>query len=130
MDRVRVTTFQVGSPIKRGQGLRIGVTRRPPRGVPRTHWAPAFFDVWLPSLAPSRQLLGWAHEKGLQDPKRRKSFFRRYERELLGNAESRQTIQLLKEIASRTPVSIGCHCADESKCHRSHLIKLILKSRV
>ena len=88
MARIRVTTFQVGSPIKRGQGLRIGVIRRPPRGVSRKHWTPAFFDVWLPSLAPSKQLLAWAHEKGLQDPKCRKNFFRRYERELLGRAES------------------------------------------
>jgi uncharacterized protein YeaO (DUF488 family) len=127
MNRIRVGTFQVGSTVKREQGLRIAVTRRPPRGIPRKNWTPAYFDVWLPSLAPSNALLSWAHKAGLQDPERRKRFFQRYQREVLGRAESRQTIDLLKKMARRVPVSIGCHCADENMCHRSHLLKLILK---
>ncbi len=47
MDRIRLTTFQVGSPAKRRQGLRIGVTRRPPRGVRKKDWTPDYFDLWL-----------------------------------------------------------------------------------
>jgi hypothetical protein len=28
-------------------------------------------------------------------------------------------------IAERTPVSIGCHYADESRCHRWRLLRII-----
>jgi uncharacterized protein YeaO (DUF488 family) len=49
-----LSTFRVGDAPKRGEGLRIGVTRRPPRGVPREKWASeGYFDVWYPYLAPS-----------------------------------------------------------------------------
>ena len=43
-----------------------------------------------------------------------------YERELLGRAESRQALDLLAAFARRTPISIGCYCTDESRCHRRH----------
>ena len=37
-----------------GEGLRIGTVRRPPRGIPKTQYASKnFYDVWLPTLAPS-----------------------------------------------------------------------------
>jgi uncharacterized protein YeaO (DUF488 family) len=41
-----------------GEGLRIGTVRRPPRGVPKVELAARnFYDVWLPDLAPSEELL-------------------------------------------------------------------------
>ncbi|HEY4970117.1 MAG TPA: hypothetical protein VII35_09445, partial [Steroidobacteraceae bacterium] len=37
-----------------GEGLRIGTVRRPPRGILKTEYASKnFYDVWLPTLAPS-----------------------------------------------------------------------------
>jgi len=53
------------------------------------------------------------------------TFCSSYERELLGSAESKQALELLAALALRTPISIGCYCEDESRCHRSHLRKLI-----
>lgn len=47
-----------------------------------------------------------------------------YEREMK-QTEPRQTIALLAALAQRTPISIGCFCADESCCHRSRLKRLI-----
>jgi hypothetical protein len=49
---IRIVRF--GRPKQRGEGVRLGTVRRPPRGVrkdnyAREHW----FDVWLPNLAPS-----------------------------------------------------------------------------
>jgi len=122
---LKLSTFQIRTPPKRGQGLRIGTTRRPPRGVPKSRWErDGYFDVWLPSIAPSQKLI--ARFKGnLDDPTRRHAFFDSYERELLSNAEGRQTLILLAKIAKRTPISVGCFCADESRCHRSRLLKLI-----
>src|SRR4051794_41866241 len=66
--RVKLSTFQIGTPAKRGQGLRIGTTRRPHRGVPKTAWKD-YFDVWLPTLAPSEKLRQRFWRK-LDDPAR------------------------------------------------------------
>jgi len=46
--KLKLSTFQIGAPARRGEGLRIGVTRRPPRGVPKSRWVrDGYFDVWL-----------------------------------------------------------------------------------
>ena len=45
---------QLGTPRKRGEGLRLGTVRRPPRGVPKTDFARLdYYDVWFPNLSPS-----------------------------------------------------------------------------
>jgi uncharacterized protein YeaO (DUF488 family) len=49
-----VRIVRLGSPRARGEGLRIGTVRRPPRGVPKAEFAKRdFYDVWFPNLAPS-----------------------------------------------------------------------------
>lgn len=124
--KLRLSSFQIGSPAKRGQGFRIGVTRRPPQGIPKKKWlSDGYFDLWLPCLAPSRNLLARGKKLDFSDPAMRKRFFDSYERELARNADIRQTLALLAEMARRMPISIGCYCADESRCHRSRLLKLI-----
>ena len=126
--KLKLSTFQIGTPAKRGQGLRIGTTRRPPRGVPKARWQrDGYFDVWLPAIAPSTKLLSWAKRRDFDDPRVRRTFFDRYEHELLSNAVGRQTVEFLAEIATRTRISIGCFCRDESSCHRSRLFKIIQK---
>ncbi len=123
--KLKLSTFQIGTPAKRGQGLRIGATRHPPRGVPKSRWVrDGYFDVWVPALAPSAKLIS-RFRPHLDDPGLRKKFFDSYERELLGVAESRQTVELMAQIAARMPISIGCFCEDESKCHRSRLHEII-----
>ena len=125
MKRLKLRTFQIGSSPKRGQGLRIGTTRRPPRGVPRARWQRGgYFDVWLPTLAPSLQLLRRTPIKRFNESAVRERFFAAYEREM-EHTGPRQTIALLASIARTTPISIGCFCADESRCHRSRLRRLI-----
>lgn len=122
---LKLKTFQIGAPPKRGEGLRLGVTRRPPRGIPRARWQlDGFFDVWLPSVAPSADLLRRAKDLDFDDVSARQRFFRAYEREMQAT-EARQTIALLAALAMRTPIAIGCHCGDESRCHRSILRQLI-----
>ncbi len=126
--KLSLSTFQIGSPAKRGQGLRIGVTRRPPHGVPKQHWAlDGYFDLWCPSLAPGLKLLARYKNKVSDNPSVQEKFFDSYERQLLGHAEGRQTVELIARMAERTPVSIGCYCRDELNCHRSRLYELILR---
>jgi uncharacterized protein YeaO (DUF488 family) len=125
-DRPLVRTFRIGSPAGVDDGLRLGVTRRPPRGVPKARWvSDGLFDVWFPALAPSLELLGRVKGIDADDPKAWTKFFDSYERELLANAEKRQTLAALAAVCARTPVSIGCFCEDESRCHRSRLRDLL-----
>jgi uncharacterized protein YeaO (DUF488 family) len=120
---LKLRTYRCGDAPKRGEGLRIGTTRRPPRGVPRSRWQREnYFDVWFPVVAPSEGLVRrFLHGDSMTYQK----FCASYERELMGRAESRQALELLAALARRTPISVGCYCEDESRCHRAHLRKLI-----
>jgi uncharacterized protein YeaO (DUF488 family) len=123
---LRLSTFQIGTPATPAQGLRIGVTRFPPRGVPKDRWAKdGYFDVWLPVLAPSAKLVAEIKRKQTGPEAAFQKALDRYERELLSNSTGRQTVEFLAQVAARMPISIGCACADESRCHRSRLYKII-----
>ena len=53
-----VRIVRLGNPRLEGEGLRIGIVRRPPRGVPKAEYASRnIYDVWFPNLAPSEALL-------------------------------------------------------------------------
>lgn len=119
-----VRTFRIGTAPGPGDGLRLGVTRLPPRGVPRAKW-PELFDVWFPVLAPSRELFASVKSIDLDDPRARKRFFDRYEREITSDAEKRQVLEAIAALGKRTPISIGCFCEDESRCHRSRLREVL-----
>ncbi len=54
-----------------------------------------------------------------------KEFRRSYEREILASRDARAVLYLLKEMARRVPLAIGCYCRDEALCHRSILKRLI-----
>ena len=56
-----IRIVQLGGPRVKGEGLRLGTVRRPPRGVPKSETASRnFYDVWVPDVAPcvSRLSLG------------------------------------------------------------------------
>ena len=49
---------RLGQPRASGEGLRIGTVRRPPRGVPKEEFASRdFYDVWMPLLSPTPDLM-------------------------------------------------------------------------
>jgi len=124
--KLHLTTFRIGTAAQPGQGLRVGATRRPPRGVPKDRWvADGYFDVWLPTLAPSVKLVAEIVKKQHGPAAQFQKALDRYERELLSSAESRQTVEFVAQVAARMPISIGCFCKDESRCHRSRLFKII-----
>ncbi len=127
LKQARVKTFRIGGPQKRGEGLRIGATRRPPRGIAKERWQKdGYFDVWFPTVAPSTELLRrflghldvdstWQHFAGA------------YEREL-ERGDAYHAVQLLAALARTTPISLGCYCEDESRCHRSILQRVLLRA--
>ncbi len=123
--RLHVQTTRAGSPRQRGEGFRIGAVRFLPRGVSKRDYARKnYFDVWLPSLAPSRPLLARFLKSGVSVA----TFFRQYRKEM-ESTEPRQVIKLPAEIAKRTPIAICCYCEDERRCHRSVLIELIRRAK-
>lgn len=124
-----IRTYQIRSQRKRGEGLRVGAVRFLPRGVKKQDYVRlGLFDVWLPVLAPNRRLLRWA--KGREwDARTRRTFFTRYARDMEANTDSRQVIRLVAQVSLRAPISVGCYCADETRCHRSVLLKLIRKAQ-
>ena len=106
-----------------GEGLRIGTVRRPPRGVPKAEIAArGYYDVWLPELAPSEQLVRVAQQA--QDERAWLAFARRYRAEMKRPAQSR-LLDLLSALSRSTDLSAGCYCADERRCHRSLLRELL-----
>jgi uncharacterized protein YeaO (DUF488 family) len=124
----RLRTFRAGSARPRSEGLRIGTVRFLPRGVPKKDYARLdYFDVWLPLLAPSRDLIRRARPGEWSDDSWRK-FAAAYRREMSAT-DARQAIRLLARLAERTPIAIGCYCDDESRCHRSVLRELIEAER-
>ena len=123
---LQLTTFRIGNPAQPGQGLRVGVTRRPPCSIPKDRWvAEGLFDVWLPVLAPSARLVADIMKKQHGPAAAFQKALDRYERELLSTAEGRQSVEFIAQIAARMPIAIGCFCEDESRCHRSRLFKII-----
>jgi len=117
---------RLSSPRAKREGLRLGTVRRPPRGVAKRDYAKLdYFDLWLPDLAPSAPLVSYALSEPLA-PQRWKSYARRYRREMSDPAR-RRLIALLAALSSRTDFSIGCYCADESRCHRLLLRELLVE---
>jgi uncharacterized protein YeaO (DUF488 family) len=99
--------------------------RRPPRGIPKTEYASKnFFDVWLPTLAPSPESVKQALlARSERDWNR---FVKKYRSEMAATNE-RATLDILAALSHQADFSVGCYCADESRCHRSVLRELLLE---
>ena len=76
--RMAVRVVRLGSPRMPQEGLRIGTVRRPPRGVRKERYArDDWYDIWLPDLAPSAELVAFGTRQPLT-PARWHTFRRRY----------------------------------------------------
>ena len=117
---------RLGTPRARGEGLRIGTVRRPPRGVPKSEFARRdFYDVWLPDVAPSEPLVKVALQAGASEARWR-SFVRRYRAEMK-RPEANRLLDLLAALSRTTDLSVGCYCPDEKRCHRAVLRQLLVE---
>jgi uncharacterized protein YeaO (DUF488 family) len=120
-----ISIVQLGSPRKRGEGLRIGTVRRPPRGVPKADFGRLdYYDVWFPNLSPSAELVHDALES--TSPRERDAFKRKFRREMSLPDRSRD-LDLLAALSHAANFSVGCYCEDELRCHRSVLRELLVE---
>ncbi len=122
-----ISVIQLGTPRRRGEGIRFGTVRRPPRGVFKKDVASDdWYDIWLPTLAPSARLL--SSTRASQSPNAGETFRKRFRAEM-SRAEARHVLDALAALSHTTNFSIGCYCAEESHCHRRVLRELLVERR-
>jgi uncharacterized protein YeaO (DUF488 family) len=122
---VTVRIVRLGAERLPGEGLRLGTVRRPPRGVRKADYASKnFYDVWLPLLAPSPAAVKQALTARSEPDWKR--FVNKYRREMAATHES-SMLDVLAALSHQADFSVGCYCADESRCHRSVLRELLLE---
>ena len=122
-DNMAVRVVRLGTARRRGEGLRIGTVRRPPRGVAKSQYARQnWFDVWFPELAPSARIVKLA--QAARTERQRAVFVKSYRAEVAAPEKSR-LLKLLAAMSREANFSVGCYCADESRCHRSVLRMLL-----
>lgn len=118
-----IRIVRLGTPRLRGEGLRIGTVRRPPRGVPKSQFAEQnWYDVWFPTLAPSLETMKQA--QAAQTPAQWNAFVRKYKAEMK-SLDAQHALDLLAAMSRDSDFSVGCYCEDESHCHRSILRELL-----
>ena len=121
-----VRIVRLGTRRAKGEGLRIGTVRRPPRGVPKSKFVSGnWYDVWYPNLAPSDATV----KAGLRADalSEWRAFERRYRKEMSTPGNSR-SLDLLAALSKETNFSVGCYCEDESRCHRS-VLRVLLRDK-
>jgi uncharacterized protein YeaO (DUF488 family) len=127
-----IKTRSVWTEPGKDDGLRILATRFRGRGLPTSR-----YDVWMPALGPSEQLL----KSMLAGKIDWKTFAKRYREELyldgpiddrsetIKNHGQKSTLRLLKALSERQNVTLMCHCDEETtQCHRFLLHKEILRA--
>jgi uncharacterized protein YeaO (DUF488 family) len=118
-----IRVVQLGSKRTKGEGVRLGTVRRPPRGVPKAEFAERdYYDVWLPELSPSEKLV----KLGLSASSDRQwnAFVKGYRREMSAPPAA-HLLDTLAALSQRSDFAVGCYCEDEARCHRSVLRELL-----
>ena len=132
MPRESIRTKSVYSPISKDDGLRVLVTRFRGRGMRKSR-----YDLWLPSLGPSEDLLSDFAKVGWPE------FSRRYREELWldgvvdernlssKNHGQKGLLRTLKYLSRRQRITLMCHCDEDAEhCHRHLLRKMLLSSKI
>ena len=114
-----IRIVQLGSARHPDEGIRFGTVRRPPRGVKKSDYSKLnFFDVWLPNLSPSAELM--RKTKIGDDGTGWRAFEQRFRAELK-QPDKLHLLDALTALSHVTNFSIGCYCSNEKLCHRSIL---------
>jgi uncharacterized protein YeaO (DUF488 family) len=118
-----VQIVRLGTTRRSNEGLRIGTVRRPPRGVKKSEYASQnWFDVWLPNVAPTAELM--KQGQTAESDKEWSRFVKKYRSEISSPDKSR-ILDLLAALSHTSNFSVGCYCENESRCHRSILRELL-----
>jgi uncharacterized protein YeaO (DUF488 family) len=120
-----IAIVRLGSPRRRAEGVRLGTVRRPPRGVPKSAFAKQdWYDVWLPTLAPSEKVMKAG--RAAEDATAWRGFDRAFTAEMK-KPDAGRLLDTLAALSHTANFSVGCYCEDESRCHRSILRRELLR---
>jgi uncharacterized protein YeaO (DUF488 family) len=123
---VTLRIVRLGEPRDPHEGIRIGIVRRPPRGIRKERYASDdWFDVRYPDLTPSAKLM--KQGKAAVTDAQWKGSVRAFKAEMAAPTAS-HTLDLLAALSHETDFSIGCYCENEERCHRS-VLRQLLKDR-
>lgn len=118
-----IRIVRLGTKRTKGEGIRVGTVRRPPRGVPKSEFASQnWYDVWFPNVAPTAELMKLG--KTAESDKDWDAFVKKYRAEM-ANPEKGRVLDLLAVLSHDTNFSVGCYCENEARCHRSILRELL-----
>lgn len=121
-----IRIVRLGTARAKGEGVRIGTVRRPPRGVRKRDYASRnFYDVWFPTLAPSLPAMKLA--LAAKTPAQWERFAKKYRAEMAKPDPSRAA-DVLAKLSHEANFSVGCYCEDESRCHRSLLRRILIEN--
>ena len=121
-----IRIVRLGEPRLSEEGIRLGTVRRPPRGVKKEDYARLdYYDLWLPDLSPSAELVSLARSESTTEKDWAK-FVKGYRREMKQPGPER-LLQLLALLSRQTNFSVGCYCEREDHCHRSILRELLVE---
>lgn len=121
-----IRIVRLGEPRLPDEGIRLGTVRRPPRGVKKEDYSRLdLYDLWLPDLAPSAELVSLARSESITE-KDWARFVKGYRREMKQPGPER-LLQLLALLSRQTNFSVGCYCEREERCHRSILRELLVE---
>ena len=123
-----IRVVRLGTPRTPDEGPRLGTVRRPPRGIKKADYGRLdYFDLWLPDLAPSAELVKYAYAEPWT-PRRWSIYARRYRSEMRAPAAQR-LINVLAALSSQADFAVGCYCEDEARCHRSLLREMLTEAK-
>jgi uncharacterized protein YeaO (DUF488 family) len=118
-----IRVVRLGTPKGKGEGVRLGTVRRPPRGVSKDRFAADnWYDVWLPNLAPSAELV--AAGLSSADAASWARFTKKYRAEM-ARPETSRVLDALAALSKDANFSVGCYCEDERFCHRGILKEIL-----
>jgi uncharacterized protein YeaO (DUF488 family) len=120
-----IRIVRLGTARTKSEGVRIGTVRRPPRGVPKSEFASRnYYDVWFPTLAPSLPTMKLA--LAATTPAQWARFAKKYRAEM-AKPDASRAADVLAKLSHDVNFSVGCYCADESRCHRSLLRRILIE---
>ena len=120
-----IRIVRLGSARAKGEGIRLGTVRRPPRGVKKSDYARLdYYDAWLPELAPSAGLVKGIFAEDAITPAVWARFAKAYRREMRA-PEHERLVAMLALLSRDADFSVGCYCEDYSRCHRSILEEIL-----
>ncbi|WP_109480566.1 DUF488 family protein [Paraburkholderia sp. C35] len=120
-----IRIVRLGSARVPDEGVRIGTVRRPPRGVPKAEFGSRnYYDVWLPTLSPTSELVSEALAATTEAEW--KAFVRKFRAEM-NHGDASKVLDTLAALSATANFSVGCYCEDENRCHRSVLRELLIE---